>query len=125
MTQQKNNLHQDYFGTPVNVGDIVLGAKARRHNFQDTTYCFSVVVAKTKGMIRLHQLGDQKKCTVMPKDEILEQVKCRGGRKGGRMISGNVINLGINCGITEKEFDEAIKAGIPDASDTTPFPFSF
>jgi hypothetical protein len=123
MTLQKNNLHNDYFGTPINVGDIVLGAKGKRNDFQDTTYCFSVVVAKTKGMIRLHQLGDQKKCTTMPKDEILEQVKCRGGRKGGRMISANVVNLGINCGITEKEFNEAIKQGVPDTTHRLPFPF--
>lgn len=120
---KQHNPHTDYFGTPVNVGDLVLGAKAQRNQYQDTEYCFSVVVAKTKGMIRLHQLGKTKATQSLSSFDILNSVKERAGKKGGRMLASNVIKLGRNCGFTEKEFDEAINKGATQALTSSPFIF--
>jgi hypothetical protein len=102
--------HSDYFGSPVNIGDIVLGAMTKKNNYQDTRYSFSIVISKTKGMLRLHSLGDDVTVLSLNKPAMLDKVAERGGRRGGAVLSCNVIKTQVTTGITEAEF---IKVNIP------------
>lgn len=106
------NVKKDYFGEPVVLGDIVLGAKARKTHYHDTDYCIAVVIGETKGMIRLHQLGSTKACIGMDKKDILESLSTRCGRKGGAIAPAMVINLGRNSGITKEEIDVHLKSKV-------------
>jgi hypothetical protein len=112
--------HRDYFGNDVGIGDIVLGAKARKNNYQDTSYVFSVVLAKTKGMLRLHQLGASACTLKLSKGQILDSVRSRGGRRGGAIGPCNVIHTGVNTGITEQEFT---KVNVPSTVNVPCTPF--
>lgn len=114
----------DYFGQKVEVGDIVLGATPKRNHFQDTNYSISVVISRTKGMLRLHKLGDSSNLAHMSKNQILDHVKQRGGRKGGRVLAEAVINLKKPTGITEQEFTQVNVPPISTAPSlfTTVFP---
>ena len=96
--------HLDYFGTPVSIGDLVLGAQGKRNNFQDTIYSFSVVIGLTKGMVRLHKLGENKDVLSFTRGKILEEVSHREHRRGGTLLASNLINLNKPTGITEVEF---------------------
>jgi hypothetical protein len=96
--------HCDYFGSLVNIGDIVLGAMAKQNNYQDTRYSFSIVISKTKGMLRLHSLGDDVTVLALNKTAMLDRVAERGGRRGGAVLSSNVIKTQVTTGITEAEF---------------------
>lgn len=116
------NKLRDYFGNEINVGDIVLGATARRNHFQDTSYSIAVVIGRTKGMLRLHKLGEQKHDLKLSKKEILERVESRYGRKGGRVLPGLVISLNIPTGITQQEFDDAVnKQATRNLAPNNPF----
>lgn len=51
-------MHKDYFGSTLDVGDIVMGATPRKNHYQDVSYSFAVVIGKTKKMVRLHKIGE-------------------------------------------------------------------
>ena len=112
--------HCDYFGSLVNIGDIVLGAIARKNNYQDTRYAFSIVISKTKGMLRLHSLGDNVEVLSLNKTEMLNRVSERQGKRGGAVNSINVIKTQVTTGITEAEFNSVNIALTP-----TPPPHTF
>jgi hypothetical protein len=102
--QQQHTAHRDYFGCPLNIGDVVLGAMAKKNNYQDTRYSFSIIISKTKGMLRLHSLGDDVKVLALNKTDMLNRVSERSGRRGGAVPSCNVIKTQVSTGITEAEF---------------------
>lgn len=99
--------HKDYFGTEVNVGDIVLSARGAKSHYQDTEYAFCVIIKKTPKMIRVHKLGNHPADLCASKATLLTAVKERQGRQGGKVVPYNVIYL-KSTGITEQEFDAAL-----------------
>ena len=86
MSTLLNKLH-DHYGQELNIGDMVLGAIAGGR-WRQTRYIHSVVVGRTKAMIRLHQIPETGN-----KAEVLESLKNRGTKRGGKVIPEEVIRL--------------------------------
>lgn len=110
MTQQ--NTHRDYFGRPVEVGDILLGAKPGGR-YCDTIFSFVIVVSKTPSLLRVHQWHGHYDLSKITKDDVLASLKRRNGRKAGKMVPSNFIKTGVNIGLTQVEMESAIKKGEP------------
>tara|TARA_R110002096_G_scaffold61408_1_gene152613 strand:- start:221 stop:613 length:393 start_codon:yes stop_codon:yes gene_type:complete len=81
-----NQLH-DHYGQELNIGDMVLGAVAGGR-WRQTRYIHSVVVGRTLAMVRLHQISE-----TGLKPEVLESLKNRGTKRGGKVIPQEVIRL--------------------------------
>lgn len=123
MTKQKQPfVHTDAFGTPVNVGDIVLGAKAKHNNYTDTEYMFSIVTEKTPKLLRLHQLGVTPSVLNTSPDNILKKHLQYRGRKGGRCNSSCVIHTGRSTNLTKEQMDAYIFKSVDDTTNVLSFP---
>ena len=86
MSTLLNKLH-DHYGQELNIGDMVLGAIAGGR-WRQTRYIHSVVVGRTKAMLRLHQISE-----TGIKSEVLDSLKSRGTKRGGKVIPEEVIRL--------------------------------
>ena len=105
-----SNPHTDAFGKPIVLGDLLMGARGKKSNYQDTQYSFVIVIGLTKGMLRVHQLGQQPDCLTMSKAELLESIEGRG-KRGGASAGLNFINLDRPTGITQAEIDDCLTKG--------------
>ena len=77
----------DYYGQELEIGDMVLGAVAG-NRYQQTNFKHSVVVGRTKCMVRLHQINE-KAC----KQDVLNSLKYRGTKRGGKVLPMELIRL--------------------------------
>jgi hypothetical protein len=102
--------HTDAFGKPIVLGDLLMGATGKKSHYHDTQFSFVVVIGLTKGMIRVHQLGQQPDCLNQSTRELLESIEHRG-RRGGAAAGINFINLDRPTGITQSEIDAHITKG--------------
>ena len=91
----------DYYGTQVNVGDIILGALGGGR-YHKTQFTHAIVVGRTAHMVEVHSLGPWMN---MPDAEILAGIKHRGHR-GGRVHPAEVIRL--DNMFTQVEIDTAM-----------------
>lgn len=101
--------HRDHFGKDINVGDILLGAKAGG-KYVDTSFTFVVVVSKTKKLIRVHQCNGTNPRTITA-SIVREELKNRAGRPAGKAVPQAFLNIGVNVGLTQKEMEDIIEAG--------------
>lgn len=101
--------HRDYFGKDINVGDILLGARAGGR-YVDTSFNFVVVVSKTKRLIRVHQCNGTDPRTITA-SIVREGLKKRAGRPAGKAVPQAFLNTGVNVGLTQKEMEDTIEAG--------------
>ena len=114
--------HKDFFGRSIDVGDIVLSAKAGG-KFFETNYTFSVVVAATPKLLRVHQLSSCLECLTYSQDKIKEELSKRYGRKAGKVNPSCLIKTDVNVGLTTPQMQEAIDRVPP--STLNPLAFSF
>jgi hypothetical protein len=98
--------HKDYFGNDIEVGDVLLGAKAGG-KFFDTVYSFVVVVSKTPKLLRVSQLAIDSPEKVT-KDIVMESLNNRRGRKAGRVHPHCFIRTKVNVNLTQAEMEAAI-----------------
>ncbi len=84
MKQQKLEPLHDYYGTKVNIGDIVLGAKPGGR-FKQTVFIHAIVIGRTAKMLEVHQIDSN--AGVYEVTDGLE----RRGMKGGRLLSEEII----------------------------------
>lgn len=99
---------RDYFGVAIEVGDILLGANGKKHHWNDTEFNFSIVIGRTKGMLRVHKLGTNKEELNRNKDSILESISYRRGTVGGRALAHNFIRMKAS-GLTQEEINNVMK----------------
>lgn len=98
--------HKDYFGKPIEVGDVLLGAKAGGKYF-DTVYSFVVVVSKTPKLIKVHQLNVGLR--EVTKENVQESLAKRYGRRAGKAHPHCFISTNVNVGLTQAEMEKAIQ----------------
>lgn len=103
--------HRDHFGREIEVGDILLGAKAGG-KYVDTVYHFAVVVTKTTKLLRVHQLNGFTSPHNITAAIVKERLKERAGRPAGKVIPQTLLKTGVNVGLTQQEMLDAIEAGI-------------
>jgi hypothetical protein len=106
---------KDHFGKVINVGDIVLGAKAG-NKYVDTTYHFAVVVSRTNKLIRVSQLANAH--PHVDKSMVEASLISRNGRPAGKVVPYAVINTGVNVGMTQVEMEALIKKPQPQPVDS-------
>jgi hypothetical protein len=104
-------IHKDYFGNDIQVGDVLLGAKAGG-KFFDTVYSFVVVVSKTPKLLRVSQLAINSPEKVT-KDIVIESLTNRRGRKAGRVHPNCFIRTKVNVNLTQAEMESAINKTPP------------
>lgn len=106
-------VHNDYFGRPIEVGDILLSAKSGG-KFFDTAYAFVIVTSKTTKLLRVHQLGMSLECLKFTKEDYKQSLHCRVGRAGGKAHPAAFVKTGVTCGLTEAEIAlEILNSGKP------------
>lgn len=104
------NKHLDYWGASIEVGDIVLGATARKDHFRHNDFDVCLVTGKTSKMIRVHKLGSNKKEINLLNTALLKRVEERFGRPVGASHPCNFIKL-RETGLTEVEIKDALDKG--------------
>lgn len=97
----------DAFGRELNIGDIVLGAKGRPNNYVETVYMHSIVVGRTKAMLRLIQIDSYN----LDKSSIEEVIERRGNGGGGGKINPAETILVMQGFLSEQEIEDALTRG--------------
>ena len=98
---------QDAFQREVGIGDIVLGAKGKRSNYQETVYMHSIVIGRTRAMVRLHQIGSYD----ISKSNVLDSIEGRYGRGGGKVLPVEIILVHKDF-LSEQEITDAVARGV-------------
>ena len=96
----------DAFGRELNIGDIVLGARGRPNNYVETVYMHSIVIGRTKAMLRLHQVDSYN----LNKIIIEASIEQRYGRGGGKINPAETI-LVLQGFLSEQEMEDALDKG--------------
>lgn len=102
-------MKKDYFGQPLEVGDLILGAKPGGR-FRNTEFATCVVIGETEQLIRCHQVYDPQDRT-----KSLESLKERM-RVGGKARPEEFILLKKGY-LSKQEVEDAAKT--LKAKDTT------
>lgn len=112
----KDNEYLDAFGTPLGVGDIILGAVGKRGSFTETRFNFNIITDTTRKMIKIFPLGINKGVLDVSNETLLESFVSSGLTRGFSLHPVNFVYI-KSTGLTPEDFKKSLGS---KKKDTTP-----
>lgn len=99
---------KDYFGTEVNTGDVMMGARASHRGY--TSYSFLLVSGRTPKMLRVMQLSAHNEASVSMVASYSAQNRHTPKAHGAVVEPWNLVKVGVS-GLSETDILKAIEDG--------------